>query len=639
MAQAVAMKILVKMKVFGNNLIKRNHMKKCTLMILTATLSLAACQEVETALVNETVLSAIIEQDEITRTEMDENNNVLWNENDQIIAFLKTSYGHKYQVKPSFVGKSYADFSMVSSSSGNDLSAGNEWEHNVAYYPYSDAIECLKSGDHYVLDVVLPSEQTYVPESFGNGSMAMVAVSEGNNITFKNVLGGIKLQFKGTQKVKSITLQGKNNEKLSGSATVTAYTNDTKPAITMDSDAFTSVTLNCDSEVQLSESTATDFIITLPPVLFSQGFTVIVTDNSGQTYTIETTKANTVLRSSLLIMPPVKLVDSGSEEPDGSEATVAVGKITLNKTALTLPTNISYTLTARITPIDASDQTVTWSSSNASVVTVDQSGIITTLSSGTVDITAEAGGVIESCTITVIAPTTKELIEYKDGDINYGYGVVLGNVIWAPVNCGYESATSNSKGYTYGKIYQWGRKQGLGLYQSEDASVPELIEGPISIINAYNDTYANVFFTAHESPLDWLSPQNDKLWNSGTDEDPVKTEFDPCPEGWRVPTYLEIKELIKHRSDWTSKNGQNGFYFSGLYTYLDNVPRVFLPAAGFRYGRGNMGYSRQYEGGGYWSSKPFDSGAYACYFLRSWVELSDYGDSRATAYSIRCVQE
>ena len=234
-------------------------MKKFTWIILVAILSFAACQDVETTLVKENILSAVIEQDDLTRTEMDENNNVLWSENDQIIAFLKTSYGHKYKVKPSFIGKSYADFSMVSSNSGNDLSAGNEWEHNVAYYPYSNTIECLKSGNHYVLDVVLPSEQAYVPESFGNGSMAMVAVSEDNNITFNNVLGGMKLQLKGTQKVKSIMLQGKNNERLSGSATVTAYTNDTKPAISMDVAADTYVSLNCGEGVQLKESKATEF--------------------------------------------------------------------------------------------------------------------------------------------------------------------------------------------------------------------------------------------------------------------------------------------------------------------------------------------------------------------------------------------
>lgn len=283
-------------------------MKKSALIMLTAALAFTACQVMETTPLEEgNVLSAVIEQDDMTKTVMDDNNNILWSENDQIVAFMKSSYGHKYQVKPAFVGKSYADFSRVTSGNGNDLSAGNEWEHNIAYYPYSETIECLKSGDHYALEVVLPSEQTYVAESFGNGAMAMVAVSEDNDITFRNVLGGMKLQLKGSATITSIKVEGKNNEKLSGAAVVTAYTDGTKPFITMSSDASTSVTLNCFSGIQLNEQTATEFIITIPPVIFSKGFTVTITDTEGNEYELDSGKQNEVKRSSLLVMPPIDI--------------------------------------------------------------------------------------------------------------------------------------------------------------------------------------------------------------------------------------------------------------------------------------------------------------------------------------------
>lgn len=283
-------------------------MRKCTLIILAAVLSITACQEIETnPSAEDNVLSATIEQDDMTKTVMDDNNNILWSENDQIVAFMKSSYGHKYQVKPAFVGKSYADFSRVTSGNGNDLSAGNEWEHNIAYYPYSETIECLKSGDLYALDVVLPSEQTYVAESFGNGAMAMVAVSEDNDITFHNVLGGMKLQLKGSATITTIKIEGKNNEKLSGAAVVSAYTDGTNPSITMASDASTSVTLNCLSGIQLNEQAATEFIITIPPVRFSKGFTVTITDTESNEYELDSGKQNEVKRSSLLVMPPIDI--------------------------------------------------------------------------------------------------------------------------------------------------------------------------------------------------------------------------------------------------------------------------------------------------------------------------------------------
>ena len=301
-------------------------MKKNILSVLAICAALFGCQKNE---ISETLssggdLHATIEDVSSTKTYMDADNNIRWSENDQIVAFMKTSYGHKYQIKPSFAGKTYADFSKISSAVGDDLSAGVEWDYNVAYYPYDESVECVKSGDNYTLDATLPTEQTYLPGSFGAGSFPMVAVSEDRDITFKNICGGVKLQLKGTQNVTSLKFEGKNTEKLSGAATVIAYTNpDLNPAITMDASALTSVILNCGPVgVQLNEANPTEFIIALPPVLFSKGFRVIVTDDVGKTYILETDKANTVLRSSLLVMPALSLGESSEQVGDDDAAMI-----------------------------------------------------------------------------------------------------------------------------------------------------------------------------------------------------------------------------------------------------------------------------------------------------------------------------
>ena len=614
-------------------------MKKNILSILAICAALFSCQKNETAetMSSDDELHAAIEDDASAKTVLDENNNIRWSEGDQIVAFMKTSLGLKYQLKDSYIGETSGYFSKVSSGSSDDLGAGMEWDHIVAYYPYAESIKCAKIGDNYAIDVVLPTEQTYKVDSFGNGAWPMVAVSKDNDITFKNVCGGMKLLLKGTQKVTSIKIQGKNNEKLSGAATVTAYTDETKPAITMASGASTSVTLDCGSGVQLNQSTATEFIIALPPVLFSKGFTVTVTDDAGNPYTVETDKANTVLRSSLLVMPDFKLDASSGDDSGGEgEEIIPVGKVTVNKTNLTLTTRFSYALTAKITPLDATDQSIVWSSDNASVVTVDQSGVLTTLSSGTAVITAEAGGVTGTCTIKVIAPTTREVKDYEVEGVSYGKGIVIGDVIWAPVNCGYEPSTSDSKGYPYGKLYQWGRKYGQGYSTSYDASSPEIVEGPISAINGHKDIYSNTFFTALESPLDWTSPQKDDLWNSGTEDNPVKTEYDPCPEGWRVPTSAELDRLNNRYSSFRTVGDQEGRYFCGDYTYLDNAPQVFFPAAGYRHEDDGNAARRGYDGC-YWSSRPNSRQASSLRFYSS--DLYMINVCRAYGYSVRCVQE
>lgn len=617
-------------------------MKKSLIYIASLTL-IAACNKVESPVpVQDTdILIAQIEQETSTKTYMDASNNIRWSEGDQIVGFMKSSLGLKYRILSSSVGKTSASFENVSSSNGN-INAGTEWDHNIVYYPYSDAVEAAKSGSNYTLDVVLPSEQTYAAESFGNGSMAMVAVSENNDITFRNVLGGMKLQLKGTQKVTSIKLQGRNNEKLSGAAVVTAYTDETKPAITMAPGASKSVTLNCGSAVQLNESKATEFIISLPPVLFGSGFTLTVTDSDNKTYTIETDKTNTVLRSSLLVMPPVKLgASAGDDSGDDEELIVPVSYVNLSSTSLKLYEGYVAQLTATVGPKDATDKTVVWSSDNPAVASVDQAGLVTALQSGTAKVSAAAGGKVATCSVTVSAAAVASAYYIDEYGVNHGKGIAIGMAVWAPVNCGY-----HKDDYKYGKLYQWGRKYGQGysgeFYDGDwdqtysDATVPTFAEGGVSAIGGNHNSNANVFYIGS---IDWVDPRNDKLWNSGTEDNPLKTDYDPCPDGWRVPTYAELNELCQNYSSWTSEGGQPGYWFSGASSYTSVVPQVFFPAAGSRTYNGGTADFRG-NGGGYWSSRPYYDygyGAYRLYFDGSDVYM--YGNNRALGYSLRCVQE
>ena len=584
-------------------------------------------------------LHAALEDDASAKTVLDENNNVRWSEGDQIVAFMNTSLGLKYQLKDTYIGETSGYFSKVSSGASDDLGAGMEWDHIVAYYPYAESIKCAKIGDNYAIDVVLPTEQTYEADSFGGGAWPMVAVSKDNDITFKNVCGGMKLQLKGTQKVVAIKLEGKNKEKLSGAATVTAYTDgETKPAITMASGASTSVTLNCGSGVQLNESTATEFIIALPPVLFSKGFTVTVTDDSGNPYTVETDKANTVLRSSILNMPAFKLGEAPGE--DSGEGLIET--VILDRTSLTMAPNTSYTFETDVDPFDVSDKTLTWSSSAPSVATVTQDGKVISLSDGTAVISAVAvGGASASCTVKVVSCTVPTADYIDEHGVNHGKGIAVGNTVWAPVNCGYKAAASESKGFPYGKLYQWGRKYGQGYKESYkesyDESVPELVEGPVMPSVAQSEENSNKFYYNAESPGDWCKVQNDDLWNSGTESTPVKTEYDPCPEGWRVPTYAEFDRLTNSYSSFMTVGGQKGRYFCGDYTYLDNAPQVFFPAAGRRNDYDGHATTRGIYGY-YWSLSTYGGdGAYNLEFSSSRVYLTNYG--RAYGYSVRCVQE
>lgn len=94
----------------------------------------------------------------------------------------------------------------------------------------------------------------------------------------------------------------------------------------------------------------------------------------------------------------------------GSGTTVAVQSVTLSETQLSLIKGATHTLTATVLPDDASDQTIVWTSSDEAVVTVD-GGVVTALAEGEASVTAECGGVAQSCEVTVTpayAPVSAE---------------------------------------------------------------------------------------------------------------------------------------------------------------------------------------------------------------------------------------
>ena len=90
---------------------------------------------------------------------------------------------------------------------------------------------------------------------------------------------------------------------------------------------------------------------------------------------------------------------------------VLVTAISVPSTA-TLYVGNTATLTATVTPTNATNQKVTWSSNNESVATVGTDGTVTAVSAGTATITATAqdgSGISGSCVVTVQQADTTAL--------------------------------------------------------------------------------------------------------------------------------------------------------------------------------------------------------------------------------------
>ena len=97
-----------------------------------------------------------------------------------------------------------------------------------------------------------------------------------------------------------------------------------------------------------------------------------------------------------------KIVEEGGD--------VLVTSISLNTSSSTLTVGDTKQLTATVYPSDATDKSVSWTSSNTSVATVSSSGLVTAKSAGTATITCKANdgsGKSATCSITVESGTVE----------------------------------------------------------------------------------------------------------------------------------------------------------------------------------------------------------------------------------------
>lgn len=93
------------------------------------------------------------------------------------------------------------------------------------------------------------------------------------------------------------------------------------------------------------------------------------------------------------------------DDDDGDVATVAVEKVEITSTETDVEVEKTITLTAKVSPENATDKTVTWTSDNNEVATV-KDGVVTGVKAGEATITASAGGKTDKFKVTVKAAAT-----------------------------------------------------------------------------------------------------------------------------------------------------------------------------------------------------------------------------------------
>ena len=153
------------------------------------------------------------------------------------------------------------------------------------------------------------------------------------------------------------------------------------------------------SELKLNKGDKGKLVMTVTPADFTDEVTwkssntdVVTVDDSGQISakavgeaTVKVQVGNVSASCSVTVVQPVT-------------------SISLNKTSLEMDALDTYQLTANISPSDAADKRVSWSSSDEKIASVDENGLVTALQKGNATIIVEAqdgSGVSRTCSVTV----------------------------------------------------------------------------------------------------------------------------------------------------------------------------------------------------------------------------------------------
>ena len=186
-------------------------------------------------------------------------------------------------------GETLADFIYES---GAELNASAPYF--VAYYPEKYYNNYFNQDDKS-LEVTLPNTQNYTAGNIEQDAYPMVAVSKGTKLSFKNVLGIVRLNLKSTLggvKVRKIIIS--SNKPLWGISSITFGDGATAPILNVNEDEYLdtkNMTLDCgEAGVALNADAPTEFMVTLPPAEYKTfRIQVIDTDNKIQSFTANRT--------------------------------------------------------------------------------------------------------------------------------------------------------------------------------------------------------------------------------------------------------------------------------------------------------------------------------------------------------------
>ena len=298
---------------------------------------------------------------------------------------------------------------------------------------------------------------------------------------------------------------------------------------------------------------------------------------------------------------------------------IPVTGISLNKTTLSLASGDSETLYATITPSNATDQTVSWTSSNTSVATVSSTGLVTakTVGNATITATTTDGGKKATCSVTVtpIIVTGVTLNKYSLSMYENDSETLIATV--SPSNATNKNVSWSSNNTSVATVSSYGQVQAKAAGKAtitvttEDGQIKATCAvtvaadpyGAVDLglsVKWASFNYGASSITAPGGYYFYGDPTGNAVIHSftppnvnsisGTQYDIVRRNWGG---NWRIPTRSEINELYS-LCTWTSTtlNGVSVLKVTG-----PSGASIYLPFTGCAFpADGPIGTTQIYDG-------------------------------------------
>ena len=246
-------------------------------------------------------------------------------------------------------------------------------------------VEMVEGETFSLVATVLPKDAEYDGVTWASSNASVASVNSGTVTAVKEGTATITASAGG----KSATCNVKVSAKI---VAVTSITLD-KTSLSMqvgDTETLTAT---------IKPEDATD-----KTIVWTSSDEAVVSVSNGKITALKSGKATITAKSGTCSADCVVTISVNTES------------ITLDKTTLSLAVGESAILTATVRPDDATDKTVTWSSSDESIAKVDK-GKVTALKIGSATVTAIAASFSVSCRVTVIHPDNIIYYTSTDGNI------------------------------------------------------------------------------------------------------------------------------------------------------------------------------------------------------------------------------